>query len=53
MVNGTLGVKVFWLTHPHRILDEGRPEWSNIIWELVEDEEHNETCRVGILPKLT
>ena len=36
----------FWLNWPSRILAEGRPEWSDITWGLLEDGEFGQMSRV-------
>lgn len=41
------GEKVgFMLNQPDRILAEGKPEWSDIIWEMIEDKEHDQIVSV-------
>lgn len=36
----------FWLNWPNRIFAEDKPEWSDVIWGMVEDEEPDQICKV-------
>lgn len=40
------GQQRIWLKRPHRILAEGRTGWSGNTWEMVAEEEPDQTVRV-------